>query len=86
MIAAVFLLLGAAVLWLIFFAIQVVLGAALFTLLLGLVATVVVYGLTFLGLFLILGPANAGWAILGAMFLGTILSKAAMQSLARHAA
>lgn len=85
MIAAVFLLLGAAVLWTCFLVVQVIVSVTLFTLLLWLIAMVVIYGVTFLGLFLIFGPVNAGWAIFGAMFIGTVLCKTTTQSLIRHA-
>lgn len=81
MIAVVFLVIALFVLWIVYFIIQFTAMVSLLAFSIGLFVTAAVYGSTFLGLFFIFGEANIGWAILGAMFLGTVMVKRFAQSL-----
>lgn len=76
MIAAVFLAITLAVLWMLFFVIQFFAALSLIALVVGLVVTAAAYGFSFLGFYYIFGPANIGWAIFAAMLLGTVLVRA----------
>lgn len=76
MIAAVFLAITLAVLWMAFFVIQFIAALSLIALVVGLVVTASVYGFSFLGFYYILGPVNTGWAIFAAMLLGTVIVRA----------
>lgn len=68
---ALLMLLGGGVLWLTFLGIQLIAFGALLTIGLALMVIAAIYGFCFLGLFFILGETNTGWAIFGAMGLGT---------------
>jgi len=76
MIAAVFLVITLAVLWMAFFVIQFIAALSLIALVVGLVVTAAAYGFSFLGFYYIFGPANIGWAIFAAMFSGTVIVRA----------
>lgn len=73
MIAAVFLAITLAVLWMMFFVIQFIAALSLIALVVGLVVTAAAYGFSFLGFYYIFGPHNTGWAIFAAMLLGTVI-------------
>lgn len=70
---ALLMLLGGGALWLLFLGIQLIALSFIVTIGLAIAAIFVIYGLCFLGLYFILGEANTGWAIFGAMGLGTML-------------
>lgn len=76
MIAAVFLVITLAVLWMAFFVIQFIAALSLIALVVGLVVTAAAYGFSFLGFYYIFGSANIGWAIFAAMLLGTVIVRA----------
>ena len=76
MIAAVFLAIALAVLWMVFLVIQFIAALSLIALVVGLVVTASAYGFSFLGFYYIFGPPNIGWAIFAAMFLGTVIVRA----------
>lgn len=71
--AAILLAVSIGMLWIIVLALQFI--AVLFVTILGIAiwSAITIYGLSFLGLYFILGEANTGWAIFGAMGLGTAL-------------
>lgn len=73
MIAAVFLVITLAVLWMVFLVIQFIAALSLIALVVGLVVTASAYGFCFLGFYYIFGPPNIGWAIFAAMLLGTVI-------------
>ncbi len=70
---ALLMLLGGGVMWLLFLGIQLIALSFIFTIGLAIAAIFIIYSLCFLGLYFILGEANTGWAIFGAMGLGTML-------------
>lgn len=81
MIAVVFLVIALFALWIVYFIIQFTAMVSLLALSLGLLVTAAVYGFTFLSLYFIFGEADIGWAIFGAMFLGTVMVKKLAQSI-----
>lgn len=73
---AVLLALVVGGLWIVFLVLQFVALLSLIALGLAIWAVIAMYGLSFLGLYFILGEANIGWAIFGAMGLGTLMLSA----------
>lgn len=77
--AAILLAVSIGALWGIVLALQFL--VVLFVTVLGIAiwSAITIYRLSFLGLYFILGEANTGWAIFGAMGLGTFLLSLAAQ-------
>jgi len=80
---AILLALVAGVLWIVVLILQFIALLSLITIGLAIWAVIAMYGLSFLGLYFILGEANIGWAIFGAMLLGTALLKTSVHHLKR---
>ncbi|MBK6851953.1 MAG: hypothetical protein IPG93_10105 [Burkholderiales bacterium] len=81
---AVLLALVAGALWIVFLALQFVALLSLIALGLAIWAVIAMYGRSFLGLYFILGESQIGWAIFGAMLLGTVLLKTSVRHLKRR--
>jgi len=72
---AVLLAFVAGVVWIVFMILQFFALLSLVAIGLAIWAVIAMYGLSFLGLYFILGPEQIGWAIFGAMLIGTVLLK-----------
>lgn len=72
---AVLLAFVAGVVWIVFMILQFFALLSLVAIGLAIWAVIAMYGLSFLGLYFILGPEQIGWGIFGAMGLGTVLLK-----------
>jgi hypothetical protein len=73
MAAAVVLVLGIAILWLLHTIVQFIAALTLIALVSCLLFIIAAYGLSFLGFYFILGQAYMGWSIFGAMFAGSLI-------------
>lgn len=78
---AVLLAFVAGVVWIVFLILQFFALLTLVAIGLAIWAVIAMYGLSFLGLYFILGPEQIGWAIFGAMGLGTVLLKTTVRHL-----
>lgn len=81
---AVLLALVAGIVWIAVLLIQFIALMSLIAIGLAIWAVIAMYGLSFLGLYFILGPEQIGWAIFGAMGLGTVLLKTTTRRLKHH--
>ena len=73
MSAAIVLVLGIAIFWLLHFIVQFCAALTLIALISCLFFLIATYGLIFLGFYFIFGQAYIGWSIFGAMFAGSLI-------------
>lgn len=78
---AVLLAFVAGVVWIVFMILQFFALLSLVAIGLAIWAVIAMYGLSFLGLYFILGPEQIGGAIFGAFLLGTMLLKTTVRHL-----